>query len=100
MDLKQAALDYHSLPTPGKISVELTTAAETQGDLALAYSPGIAVPRNCQGSGSGLSLYRQRESGCGYHQWHRFAGPGESGRVGKQACHGRQGAIVQTIRGD
>ena len=44
MDLKQAALDYHSLPTPGKISVELTTAAETQGDLALAYSPGVAEP--------------------------------------------------------
>ncbi len=43
-DLKQAALDYHALPTPGKISVELTTSAETQLDLALAYSPGVAEP--------------------------------------------------------
>ena len=43
-DIKQAALDYHAKPKPGKISVELTTAAETQYDLALAYSPGVAEP--------------------------------------------------------
>lgn len=40
----QAALDYHELPRPGKISVELTTPAETAADLALAYSPGVAAP--------------------------------------------------------
>ena len=43
-DIKQAALDYHSAPVPGKISVELTKPAETQLDLALAYSPGVAEP--------------------------------------------------------
>ncbi|REL28524.1 malate dehydrogenase [Thalassotalea euphylliae] len=43
-DLKQQALDYHALPTPGKISVSLTTPAETSKDLALAYSPGVAEP--------------------------------------------------------
>ena len=43
-DLKQAALAYHAEPRPGKISVELTTPAETQRDLALAYSPGVAEP--------------------------------------------------------
>ena len=43
-DRKQAALDYHANPKPGKISITLTTAAETQGDLALAYSPGVAEP--------------------------------------------------------
>lgn len=43
-DLKQAALDYHAEPIPGKISIELTKPAETQGDLALAYSPGVAEP--------------------------------------------------------
>ncbi|MEI6894654.1 MAG: malic enzyme-like NAD(P)-binding protein [Colwellia sp.] len=43
-DLRQQALDYHSLPTPGKISVALTTSAETNKDLALAYSPGVAEP--------------------------------------------------------
>jgi malate dehydrogenase (oxaloacetate-decarboxylating)(NADP+) len=43
-DLRQQALDYHALPTPGKISVELTTSAETSHDLSLAYSPGVAEP--------------------------------------------------------
>ena len=43
-DIKQAALDYHANPRPGKISIELTTAAETSQDLALAYSPGVAEP--------------------------------------------------------
>lgn len=43
-DFKQAALDYHAKPKPGKISVELTTPAATQNDLALAYSPGVAEP--------------------------------------------------------
>ena len=43
-DLRQQALDYHAYPTPGKISVELTTPAETSYDLALAYSPGVAEP--------------------------------------------------------
>lgn len=43
-DLRQQALDYHAYPTPGKISVELTTAAETSLDLSLAYSPGVAEP--------------------------------------------------------
>jgi len=43
-DLRQQALDYHQFPTPGKISVELTTSAETSQDLSLAYSPGVAEP--------------------------------------------------------
>jgi malate dehydrogenase (oxaloacetate-decarboxylating)(NADP+) len=43
-DPRQAALDYHEFPTPGKISIELSTSAETQRDLALAYSPGVAEP--------------------------------------------------------
>ncbi|NIY84893.1 malic enzyme-like NAD(P)-binding protein [Vibrio hepatarius] len=41
---RQQALDYHAFPTAGKISVELTTPAETANDLALAYSPGVAEP--------------------------------------------------------
>lgn len=41
---KKAALDYHAFPTPGKLSVELSTSAETQEDLSLAYSPGVAEP--------------------------------------------------------
>lgn len=43
-DFRQKALDYHALPTPGKISIELTKPAESARDLALAYSPGVAEP--------------------------------------------------------
>ena len=43
-DFRQQALDYHEYPTPGKISLALTTPAETAEDLALAYSPGVAEP--------------------------------------------------------
>ncbi|MTI15501.1 malic enzyme-like NAD(P)-binding protein [Sansalvadorimonas verongulae] len=43
-DMKQAALDYHANPRPGKISVELTKPAVTSRDLSLAYSPGVAEP--------------------------------------------------------
>ncbi|HXX11633.1 MAG TPA: NADP-dependent malic enzyme, partial [Burkholderiales bacterium] len=40
--LKTAALEYHRLPTPGKISVVPTKGLINQRDLALAYSPGVA----------------------------------------------------------
>lgn len=43
-DFKQQALDYHSQPVPGKISISLTKPAENARDLALAYSPGVAEP--------------------------------------------------------
>jgi malate dehydrogenase (oxaloacetate-decarboxylating)(NADP+) len=38
------ALDFHRLPTPGKISITPTKPMATQRDLSLAYSPGVAVP--------------------------------------------------------
>ena len=40
--LRQAALEYHRLPTPGKISVMPTKGLTNQIDLSLAYSPGVA----------------------------------------------------------
>jgi malate dehydrogenase (oxaloacetate-decarboxylating)(NADP+) len=43
-DLEQAALDYHALPTPGKIRVESSKPCTTQAELALAYTPGVAEP--------------------------------------------------------
>jgi len=43
-DRKQAALDYHELPRPGKLATVLTTPADSQEDLSLAYSPGVAEP--------------------------------------------------------
>ncbi|HKQ25863.1 MAG TPA: NADP-dependent malic enzyme [Burkholderiales bacterium] len=41
--LRKSALDYHRLPTPGKISVVPTKGLINQRDLALAYSPGVAA---------------------------------------------------------
>ncbi|HVN99123.1 MAG TPA: NADP-dependent malic enzyme [Steroidobacteraceae bacterium] len=41
-ELKKAALDYHRLPTPGKIALTPTKALANQRDLSLAYSPGVA----------------------------------------------------------
>ncbi|MBN3725178.1 NADP-dependent malic enzyme [Burkholderia sp. Ac-20379] len=40
---RQAALEYHQFPTPGKISVTASKPLATQRDLALAYTPGVAV---------------------------------------------------------
>jgi malate dehydrogenase (oxaloacetate-decarboxylating)(NADP+) len=42
-DFRKAALDYHRLPRPGKLSIEPTKRMATQRDLALAYSPGVAA---------------------------------------------------------
>ena len=41
--LRKAALDYHRLPKPGKISVTPTKSLITPRDLSLAYTPGVAA---------------------------------------------------------
>ncbi len=41
---RQSALDYHSCDRPGKLTIMPTKPMATQNDLALAYSPGVAVP--------------------------------------------------------
>lgn len=41
---KEEALNYHRVPTPGKVAIATTTRLETQKDLSLAYSPGVAFP--------------------------------------------------------
>jgi len=43
-DINARALDYHAYPTPGKIATSITKPAETQDDLSLAYTPGVAEP--------------------------------------------------------
>jgi malate dehydrogenase (oxaloacetate-decarboxylating)(NADP+) len=43
-DRSQAALDYHAKPIPGKIGTLLTKPCETQEELSLAYTPGVAAP--------------------------------------------------------
>ncbi|HWV72271.1 MAG TPA: NADP-dependent malic enzyme [Pseudosphingobacterium sp.] len=41
---KQDALDYHANGRPGKIAVVPTKPTNSQRDLSLAYSPGVAEP--------------------------------------------------------
>ena len=43
-NFKQNALDYHQYPKPGKLEIAITKPTETQLDLSLAYSPGVAEP--------------------------------------------------------
>src|SRR5687767_15973330 len=43
-ELRQAALEYHEHPTPGKIQIAATKQLLNQHDLSLAYSPGVAAP--------------------------------------------------------
>jgi malate dehydrogenase (oxaloacetate-decarboxylating)(NADP+) len=43
-DLRKKALEYHALPRPGKLAIEVTKPTVTPEDLSLAYTPGVAVP--------------------------------------------------------
>ena len=40
--LRQAALDYHRFPKPGKLEIRATKPLANGRDLARAYSPGVA----------------------------------------------------------
>jgi malate dehydrogenase (oxaloacetate-decarboxylating)(NADP+) len=42
--MEKEALDYHAKGRPGKIEVNPTKETDTQKDLSLAYSPGVAAP--------------------------------------------------------
>ena len=57
-DLKQRALEYHRLPTPGKLQIVATKPLGSQHDLSLAYSPGVgaaceAIVRRCTAGQAG-----------------------------------------------
>ena len=41
--LRQASLDYHEHPTPGKVAISATKQLTNQRDLALVYTPGVAA---------------------------------------------------------
>ncbi|MFW5929544.1 MAG: malic enzyme-like NAD(P)-binding protein, partial [Halobacteriota archaeon] len=44
MSLDEDALEYHSRDPPGKIRISTTKPTQTQRDISLAYSPGVAAP--------------------------------------------------------
>lgn len=43
-DFEKEALNYHAKPFPGKLSINITKPTDSQADLALAYTPGVAGP--------------------------------------------------------
>ena len=43
-NIRQQALDYHQFPGPGKMQITPSKPLDSQHDLALAYSPGVAYP--------------------------------------------------------
>ncbi|WP_127598747.1 NADP-dependent malic enzyme [Nitratireductor alexandrii] len=43
-EFDEAALFFHRYPAPGKLEIQATKPLGNQRDLALAYSPGVAVP--------------------------------------------------------
>src|ERR1039458_6689957 len=70
---KQQVLDYHFGARPGKIEVSPTKPCETQRDLSLAYTPGVAQPcleirrhpKNALKSTAGVTLVALVTSGTG-----------------------------------
>ncbi|MGE0079967.1 MAG: malic enzyme-like NAD(P)-binding protein [Thiohalomonadaceae bacterium] len=44
LDLQQQSLDYHAGPHPGKLATAISKPCETQAELSLAYTPGVAAP--------------------------------------------------------
>src|SRR6056297_1342734 len=44
MGLDEDSMDYHRSDPPGKIEISTTKPTNTQRDLSLAYSPGVAAP--------------------------------------------------------
>ena len=61
--LRDAALDYHRRPTPGKLALVATKPLANQRDLALAYSPGVAAATSSPASGSDLASFFAIDSG-------------------------------------
>lgn len=56
--LKQRALQYHEFPRPGKLSINVTKSTDSQDDLSLAYTPGVAEPV--------LAIANKPEDACRY----------------------------------
>ncbi len=58
---KQAALDYHALPKPGKLEIRPTKPLANGRDLARAYSPGVAeASKEIHSDPATASLYTAR----------------------------------------
>ena len=97
---KEDALEYHRLDgKPGKIAIVPTKPMDTQRDLGLAYTPGVAVP----------VLEIEKDPSLAYEYTSKgnlvavisngtaILGLGDRGAAGRQAGHGRQGRALQEV---
>ena len=78
--IEQEALDFHSRGRPGKLEIVPTKPMATQHDLALAYSPGVAVPVKAIAKEPALAYDYTAK-----------------GNLVLQTGHGRQSRFVQTF---
>ena len=81
---KQAALEYHARPEPGKIAIAITKPCANQYDLGLAYTPGVAEPVR--------AIVQNPEA------VYRYTAKGNLVAVITDGSHGRQGRAVQKVR--
>jgi malate dehydrogenase (oxaloacetate-decarboxylating)(NADP+) len=99
-ELSAAALEYHTLPTPGKISVVPTKGLTNQRDLALAYSPGVAAA--C-GRSSPIrrrrAADRARQSRRRGHQRHAVLGLGNIGPLAAKPVMEGKGVLFKKFAG-
>ena len=75
----QDAREYHHLNgKPGKIAVIPTKPMDTQRDLGLAYTPGVAVPVLDieKDPEMAYEYHIQRQPGGRFDEWHGHPGPG------------------------
>ncbi len=97
---RQAALDYHEFPKPGKLEVRATKPLANGRDLSRAYSPGVAEacieikadPTNASRYTSRGNLVAVVTNGSA------VLGLGNIGAARRQAGDGGQGRPVQEIR--
>mgnify|MGYP006152382671 CR=1 FL=1 len=114
-NLRQAALDYHEFPKPGKLEIRATKPLANGRDLARAYSPGVAeacleikadpatvwsaildpeVLKQVLSYQPEAGLMRHRQAGA---QWlQRFGTSGQASRV--MVTHGAQHGLACVLR--
>ena len=101
-NLRQAALDYHEFPKPGKLEIRATKPMANGRDLARAYSPGVAEAcLEIKDNPADAARYTARGNLVAVvSNGTAVLGLGEYRRTGIQTGDGRQGRPVQEIRID
>ena len=100
-ELRQAALEYHEFPTPGKIAVTPTKSADqpARPRARLFARRRRGLRGNRRRPRQRVPLHRARQPRRRRHQRHRRTGPGQHRPAGVQAGDGGQGCPVQEVRG-